>query len=96
MHHDEQDLLSVWEGDDNKGGWPDPELCARARREEVEYIRRHNMYTRVSRETCLHETGREPIKTGWTETDKGQPGKPNLRAKWVAKEHTPRANVEEK
>ena len=40
-HHDEQELLSVWEGwhwDDNKGGWLDPELCARARREEVELL----------------------------------------------------------
>ena len=38
MHHDEQELLSVWEGwhwDDNKGGWLDLELCAQARREEV-------------------------------------------------------------
>ena len=46
VHHDEQ--LSIWEGkhwDDNKGGWLDPELCAKARREEVEYIRRHKMYT---------------------------------------------------
>ena len=34
MHHDEQELL-------------DHELCATARREEVEYIRRHRMYTRV-------------------------------------------------
>ena len=82
MHHDEQQQLSVWEGwhwDDNKGGWLDPELCAKARREEVEYIRRHKRYTRVSRETCLRETGRAPIKTGWAETDKGQPGRPNVR-----------------
>ena len=41
MHHDEQELLSVWEGWHNKGGWLDPELGAQARREEVEYIRRH-------------------------------------------------------
>ena len=44
MHQDEQELLSAWEGwhwDDNKGGWLDLELCAR--REEVEYIRRHKM-----------------------------------------------------
>ena len=90
MHHDEQELLSVWEGwlwDDNQGGWLDPELCAKARREEVEYIRRHKMYTNVSREACLRETGRAPIKTGWAETDKGQPGKPNVRARWVAKEY---------
>ena len=44
----------------NKGGWHDPELCAKARREEVEYIRRHKMYVRVPREVCLHETGKAP------------------------------------
>ena len=73
MHHDEQELLSVWEGwlwDDNKGGWLDIDLCARATREEVEYIRRHKMYTRVSRETCQQETGKAPTKTEKAETDK--------------------------
>ena len=67
-------MHSVWEGwhwDDNKGGWLDSELCAKARREEVEYIRRHKMYVRVPREVCLRETGKVPIKTGWAETDKG-------------------------
>ena len=74
MHQDEQELLSAWDGwhwDDNKGGWLDLELCAKARREEVEYIRRHKMYVRVPREVCLRETGKAPIKTGWAETDKG-------------------------
>ena len=72
MHQDEQELLSAWEGwhwDDNKGGWLDPEQCAKARREEVEYIRRHKMYVRVPREVCLREA------------DKGQRGKPNVRAR---------------
>ena len=97
MHQDEQELLSVWEGwhwDDNKGGWLDPELCAKARREEVEYIRRHKMYVRVPREVCLRETGKAPIKTGWAETDKGQPGKPNVRARWVANEYKTHARPE--
>ena len=67
--------------------WLDPELCAKARREEVEYIRRHKMYVRVPREVCLRETGKAPIKTGWAETDKGQPGKANVRARRVAKEY---------
>ena len=74
MHQDEQELLSVWEGwhwDDNTGGWLDPELCAKARREEVEYMRRHKMYVRVPREVCSRETGKAPIKTVWAETDKG-------------------------
>ena len=90
MHRDEQELLSAWEGwhwDDNKGGWLDLELCAKARREEVEYFRRHKMYVRVPREVCLRETGKVSIKTRWAETDKGQPGKPNVRARWVAKEY---------
>ena len=97
MHHDEQELLSLWEGwhwGDSKGGWLDPELCAKTRREEVEYIRRHKMHTRVPRETCLRETGRAPIKTGWAETDKGQPGKPNVSARWVAKQYKTHARPE--
>ena len=32
------------------------------------------------------ETGKGPTKTGWAETDKGQPGEPNVHARWVAKE----------
>ena len=89
MHHDKQELPSVregWRWDDNKGGWLDLEQCVKARREEVEYIPRHKMYSRVSREVCLRETGRAPIKTGCAETDKGQPGKADVRARRVAKE----------
>ena len=61
---------------DDKGGCLDPELCAKARREEVEYIRRLLMDTRVPREVCQRETGRAPIKTGWAETDKGNQESP--------------------
>ena len=43
---------------------------------------------------CLSETGRAPIKTGWAETDKGQPGKPNVRARWVAKDYKTQARPE--
>ena len=96
MHQNEQELPSVWEGwywDDNKGGWLDPELCVTVRQEEVEYIRRHKMYTRVSMEVCLRETGRAPIKTGWAETDKGQ-GSPTCARGWVAKEHKTHARPE--
>ena len=57
MHHDEKALLSFWRWADTKGGWLDPELCVKARREEVEYIRHHMVHTRVPRETCLREVG---------------------------------------
>ena len=81
--------LSLVEAD-NRGGWLDPELCAKAGHEEVACIRRHKMHVRVPREVCLRETGKASIKTGWAETDKGQPGKPNVRARWVAKEYKTR------
>ena len=89
MHHDEQELLSMWEGwhwDDNKCGWLDPELCAKARREEVEHIRHHKRYTRECKERRSCVRRRKHPSGGWVETDKGQPGKPNVRARWVAKE----------
>ena len=35
-----------------------------------------------------------PIKTGWVETDKGQPGKPHERARWGAKEYKTHARPE--
>ena len=56
MHDDEQELLGLWEGcrwDDNKGGWLGLGLCAKARREDVEYIRDHKMYTRVTQRGVL-------------------------------------------
>ena len=54
----------------------------------------HNMYVRVPREVWLRETGKAPIKTGWVETDKGQPGKPSVSARWVAKEYKTHARPE--
>ena len=87
-HHDDQALLSLWQGwhwYDTEGGWLEPEVCARARREEVEYIRHHKKNTRVPRDTFLRETGKALIKTGWVETDQGHPGKANVRVRWRAK-----------
>ena len=34
-----------------------------------------------------------PIKTGWAETDKGQPRKPNVRARMVVKEYKTHAKA---
>ena len=34
------------------------------------------------------------VKTGWAETDKGQPRKPNVRARWVAKDNKTHARPE--
>ena len=52
------------------------------------------MYTRVTREVCQCEMEKASIKIGLAETDKGQPGKPNVRARWVAKEYKTHARPE--
>ena len=57
-------------------------------------VRHHKMHTRVPRETCLRETATAPIKTEWVETDRGQPGKPDAHARWVAKEYKTHARTE--
>ena len=82
----ERELLSAWEGwhcDYDKGGGLDPELCAKARREEVEYIRR------------LEERG--VLTRNWKGSHQdrvgGQPGKPNVRARWVSKEYKTHARA---
>ena len=67
-------------------GWLESDLYTKARHEKVKYIPRHRVHTRVSREICFRETRSSPIKTGWAETDKGQPGTPNMRARWVEKD----------
>ena len=44
------------------------------------------MTTKVGGLTPSYARSKRPIKTGWAETDKGQPRKPNVRARSVAKE----------
>ena len=48
----------------------------------------------LSGRCACSKTGEGPIKTGWAETDRGQPGKPNVRARWVAKEYKTHARPE--
>ena len=84
------DLASFQSGgywDNARGGWLDSELVAIARSDEMQYVRKHKVYTRVPLEQCWLETGRAPIKTGWADTNKGTGELPNIRSRWVAKEY---------
>ena len=82
-------LLSMQCGgywDDARGGWLNKDLVTAAREEEMSYVRKHGVYLRVPRSVCLRETGKQPIKTGWADTNKGTASDPNIRSRWVAKE----------
>ena len=65
-----QELNSIREGkywDDAKGGWLDPVLVREAREEEMQYVKKHAVYEKVPMSQCWKETGKNPIKTGWTQ-----------------------------
>ena len=85
-----QELNSIREGkywDDAKGGWLDPVLVRKAREEEMQYVKKHVVYEKVPISQCWKETGKNPIKTGWADTNKGTSECPNIRSRWVAKEY---------
>ena len=85
-----QELNSIREGkhwDDAKGGWLDPVLVRKAREEEMQYVKKHVVCEKVLLEPVLKETGKNPIKTGWADTNKGTSECPNRRSRWVAKEY---------
>ena len=85
-----QELNSIREGkywDDAKGGWLDSILVQRAREEEVQHVKKHAVYEKVPMGQCWKETGKNPIKTGWADTNKGTSECPNVRSRWVAKEY---------
>ena len=39
---------------------------------------------------CWKETVKNPIKTGWADTNKGTSECPNIRSRWVAKDYKTR------
>ena len=76
-----QELNSIREGkywDDAKGGWLDPVLARKAREEEMQYVQKHAVYEKVPMSQCRKETEKNPIKTGWVDTNKGTSECPNM------------------
>ena len=92
MHvDDDSDLMSTGMNgeyiDDVKGGTLEASGVLEARAEEMSYVPKHKLYTKVPREWCRQATGKEPIKTGWVDTNKGSAQVPNYRSRWVATEY---------
>ena len=89
---DTGDLMSMsggedWFWDDSKGGWLDARLVMEARKKELEYVRRMNIYQKVPREEASQGTDRsKPIKVRWVDTNKGTKEQPNVRSRIVAME----------
>ena len=67
----------------NGGGLPADEVMA-ARKKELQYFVKMQVYTKVSIDECWKVTGKPPIKPRWIDTRKGNG---EVRSRLVAKEY---------
>ena len=72
--------------DDIRGGPLCPSEVKKARREEIGYVLKRRVYRPARRSQCLDRTGRPPVATGWSDTNKGDAQQPNYRSRLVAKQ----------
>ena len=81
---DEPEMQMAW--DDVSGAALDPKAVIKARQEEVEYVRKMGLYTKVPKSECIKETGRSPISVRWIDINNGDVDQPNYRSRLVARE----------
>ena len=72
--------------DDVNGGWLEPEFVQKARKEELDWVKKQGVYTVVDENTCWKETGKAPITLKWVDTNKGDDEKKNYRSRLVVRE----------
>ena len=81
---DGDEYLEAW--DDVSGSPFDPKAVQKARQEEIEYVHKMNLYTKVSKKEAHKETGKSPISVRWIDINKGDAEHPNYRSRLVARE----------
>ena len=81
---DQPQFGTAW--DDVSGAGLDPQPVRLARREEIEYVRKMNLYTKVSLQECYAKIGKAPITVRWIDINKGDNINPNYRSRLVARE----------
>ena len=69
----------------------DFEICEGLRQQvgdaEMQYVKKHAVYEKVSMSQCWKETGKNLLKTGWADTNNGKSERPNIGSRWAAKEY---------
>ena len=75
---DQPQLETAW--DDVVGAELDLKVVRQVRREEVEYVRKMNLYTKVSIQECYAKIGKAPITVRWIDINKGDQVNPNYRS----------------
>ena len=72
--------------DDVTGEELDSKMANKARRDEMDEVRKHRVYVKVPIKQCWDSTGKAPIKTKWIDLNKGDQTNPEYRSRLVAKE----------
>ena len=80
----EDDIQQFW--DDISGKPLDIEGVRKARREELEELKKHNVYRKVPVSKCLDETGKPPVGKRWLDINEGDDVHPEFRSRLVAQE----------
>ena len=80
--------------DNRTGEYLDPELVAKARSEEVEFMAKIGLYQEVDITECLEITGRPPISTRWVDVNEGSMESPRVRCRLVARDFKPKGGEE--
>ena len=62
------------------------EKVLKARREELDWVHKAQVYTKVPLGECYNETGKEPITLKWVDRNKGDQIKENYRSRLVVRE----------
>ena len=64
----------------------DPKMAREARREEVSFMKRIELYDEVDLSECWTATGRGPVSTKWVDINKGSITEPDVRCRLVARD----------
>ena len=84
MEDNEDELEVAW--DDAFGVTLGPQQVRRARQEEVDYVKKMELYVVVPIQQCFEKIGKAPITTRLIGINKGDQGSPNYRSRLVARE----------
>ena len=80
----EVEMEEAW--DDVSGEKLDPAEVKKARKEEVDYVRKMKLYNKVPIAECYAKTGKASITVRWIGINKGDSTNPNYRSRLVARE----------
>lgn len=84
MEHDNvTEMEQAW--DDVTWAELDPSKVKTARGEEVAYITKMNLYTKIQLSECWGKIWKKPVQVRWIDVNKGDVSQPNYRSRLVAK-----------